>query len=88
MKYKPIKVKIMQVYSYLKDNIPCTYVILWDLMYNVSTDGTSTNEPEISTGHHTLDKGKQLCSSVWCVSTRELDYCAHSYTWYRTRFKC
>lgn len=33
-------------------------------MYNVSTDGTSTNEPEISTGHHTLDKGKQLSLSL------------------------
>ena len=41
-------------------------------MYNVSTDGTSTNEPEISTGHHTLDKGKQHFSSVCCVRTKSL----------------
>lgn len=42
-------------------------------MCNISTDGTSLNEPEISTGHHTLDKGKQHFSSAWCVSTREMN---------------
>lgn len=32
-------------------------IMLWDLMCNISTDGTSINELEISTGQHTLDKG-------------------------------
>lgn len=31
--------------------------MLWDLMCNISTDGTSINEPEKSTGQHTLEKG-------------------------------
>lgn len=47
--------------------------MFWDVMCNISTDGTSLNEPEISTGHHTLDKGKQHFSSAWCVSTREMN---------------
>lgn len=52
-------------------------------MCNISTDGTSLNEPEISTGHHTLDKGKQHFSSAWRVSTREMNNRDHFYTSFR-----
>lgn len=59
--------------------------MFWDIMCNISTDGTSLNEPEISTGHHTLDKGKQHFSSAWCVSTREINNRDHFYTSFRWR---
>lgn len=42
-------------------------IMLWDLMCNISTDGTSINELEISTGQHTLDKGTTLLFRLVCT---------------------
>lgn len=43
-------------------------------MCNISTDGTSINELEISTGQHTLDKGiiNNTSLQFLCVRTKSL----------------